>query len=211
MWREFDGRTKNATRTVGGVFRFDTDKQPLTWIRFAARYLKRHEDARFVLVGGGRLLEHAVKLAEDYGIEDRILFVGRSTHVGYWMTKMDVLVLLSRYEGLPNVLIEAQYMGVQVVTTPAGGAPECLIDGVSGHVLDCAEKPDYQMMIARVHDLARREHDPQLFEPGGPVRTFLDGNFSIQRMLEQYVACTVRALLPPAELPAGDEVWVEAA
>ena len=212
MWREFDARTAGASHTIGGVFRFETDKQPLTWIRFAARYLKRHEDARFIAVGGGRLLEHAVKLAEDYGIQDRILFVGRSVHVGFWMTKMDVLVLLSRFEGLPNVLIEAQFMGVPVVTTPAGGAAECLIDGVSGHVLECTQAPDYRQMIARVHELAGRGKDAELFGPLGRVREFLERNFSIPRMIEAFVACTVRtrAAAAAAEAASG-EFWGEAA
>lgn len=203
-WRKFLEATPDATHTVGGVFRFDTDKQPLLWIRFAARYLKRHPDARIVLVGGGRLLDHAVRLAEDYGIQDRILFVGRSTRVGFWMTKMDVLVLLSRYEGLPNVLIEAQYMGVRVVTTPAGGAAECLIDGTTGHVLGCAEKPDYSEIIESTHRFAMQADDCELFAPGGVGRTFLDSHFSIPHMLAQYVTCTSNALGPinyPEEAP----------
>lgn len=196
LWRKFEADTAGASHTVGGVFRFDTDKQPLLWIRFAARYLKRHPDARIVLVGGGRLLDHAIKLAEDYGISERVLFVGRSTHVGYWMTKMDVLVLLSRYEGLPNVLIEAQYMGVRVVTTPAGGAAECLIDGTTGHVLGCAERPDYQQIVDMTHDLAMQSGDRALFAPGGVGRTFLDSHFSIPHMLVQYVTCTSNGLGP---------------
>ena len=211
LWREFDARTQDALHTVGGVFRFETDKQPLTWIRFAARYLKRHENARFIAVGGGRLLEHAIKLAEDYGIDDRILFVGRSVHVGFWMRKMDVLVLLSRFEGLPNVLIEAQFMGVQVVTTPAGGAPECLIDGVSGHVLDCTEKPDYRQMISRVHELATRGSNAELFGPGGKVRNFLERNFSIPRMIDAFVACTMRSRAAAMTASGGEDAWGEAA
>ena len=211
LWKDFQARTSGAGQTIGGVFRFETDKQPLTWVRFAARYLKRHENARFVVVGGGRLLEHAIKLAEDYGIDDRILFVGRSVHVGYWMTKMDVLVLLSRFEGLPNVLIEAQYMGVPVVTTPAGGSPECLIDGVSGHVLESSEALDYQRVITRVHELATRGSDPELFKDSGEVRKFLDSNFSIARMITAFVACIARGRLPLADIAKGDELWGQAA
>ena len=195
-WARFAEETRDATSTVGGVFRFDTDKQPLLWVRFAARYLRRHPDARIVLVGGGRLLEHAERLAEELGIARRILFVGRSQRVGYWMTKMDVLVLLSRYEGLPNVLIEAQYMGVHVVTTPAGGAAECLINGTTGHVLECAEKPDLDNVVRQTHELAARDDKAELFAEGGIGRTFLDSHFSIPHMLAQYVTCTSNALGP---------------
>lgn len=196
QWARFVEATPQANHTIGGVFRFDTDKQPLLWIRFAARYLKRHRDARMLLVGGGRLLENAIELAEHYGIHDRILFVGRSTHVGYWMTKMDALVLLSRFEGLPNVLIEAQYMGVRVVTTPAGGAAECVIDGTTGHVLGCAERPDYAEIVNHAHRMAMQSGDRDLFAPGGVGRTFLDAHFSIPHMLAQYVTCTSNGLGP---------------
>ena len=194
LWHQFVESTPDAEHTIGGVFRLDTDKQPLLWIRFAARYLRRHPASRFVLVGGGRLLPNARELAEKLGISDRILFVGRSTRVGYWMSKMDVLVLMSRYEGLPNVLIEAQYMGVRVVTTPAGGAAECLIDGTTGFVLECAEKPNLEHAVDRAHGLALRSDDRELFAEGGVGRTFLDSHFSIPRMLEEYVSCTVERL-----------------
>jgi glycosyltransferase involved in cell wall biosynthesis len=47
---------------------------------------------------------------------------------------MDALMLLSEHEGLPNALIEAQLAGVPVIASPAGGAPETLIPGVTGLV-----------------------------------------------------------------------------
>jgi glycosyltransferase involved in cell wall biosynthesis len=194
LWHDLVARTEDATQTIGGVFRFDTDKQPLLWIRFAARYLKRHPHTRFVLVGGGRLLPNAEQLAEELGISNRILFVGRSTTVGYWMTQMDVLVLLSRFEGLPNVLLEAQYMGVRVVTTPAGGAAECLIDGTTGYVLECPEKPDLEQVVAKVHSLALRTADRDLFQEGGTARDFLDANFSIPKMLQGFVKSASQGL-----------------
>lgn len=193
-WQRFSEATTDATETIGGVFRFDTDKQPILWIRFAKRYLRKNPKARFVLVGDGRLLPNCEELAEELGIRDRILFTGRSTRVGFWMSKMDVLVLLSRYEGLPNVLIEAQYMGVRVVTTPAGGAAECLIDGVTGHVLECAEQPDFDNMVEKVRDLAADSWNRTLFVEGGIGRTFLDSHFSVPHMLAQFVTCTVRGL-----------------
>jgi glycosyltransferase involved in cell wall biosynthesis len=119
---------------------------------------------------------------------------------------MEVLVLLSRYEGLPNVLIEAQYMGVRVVTTPAGGAAECLMDGVTGHVLECAEKPDLDGIVERANDLAMKSSDHGLFVDGGPGRAFLDSRFSIPHMLAQFVTCTKRGL--GSDMP-DDHVSVE--
>jgi glycosyltransferase involved in cell wall biosynthesis len=190
MWEAFVRATPDATRTIGSVFRFDTDKQPNLWIRFAARYLKAHPDTRIVMVGGGRLLPSAQQLASDLGIADRILFTDRSTRVGYWMSRLDVLLLLSRYEGLPNVLIEAQYMGVRVVTTPAGGAAECLLNGTTGYVLECTEQPCLDNLVAQTHELAMRSKDRALFAEDGLGRRFLDENFSVPNMLANFVSCS---------------------
>ena len=191
-WDEFVERTPDAKHTIGGVFRFDTDKRPTTWIRFAARYAKTHPDARFVLVGGGRLFEDCVQLARDLGVLEQILFVGHSTDVGYWMKKMDVLVLMSSFEGLPNVLIEAQYLGVPVVSTPAGGAAECFVEGVTGHILSCAEKTDLDEACVKVQALLGRAQDAGVFEPA--TRDFLDPNFSIPKMLENFLRITCQPI-----------------
>lgn len=152
-WRAFQERTVDATRTIGGVFRFDIDKRPLVWLRLAARYLKRFPDTRFVLVGDGRLLDQARALATTLAIADRVLFVGSSAEVGFWMSHMNVLLLTSRFEGLPNVLIEAQMAGTPVVSTPAGGAAECFVEGVTGHILDCADKPDLDAACDKIEAL----------------------------------------------------------
>jgi glycosyltransferase involved in cell wall biosynthesis len=194
-WQAFVEATPDATHTIGGVFRFDTDKQPNVWIRFAARYLKEHPNTRMLLVGGGRLLDAAQELARELRIADRILFTGRSNQVPYWMSKMDVFLLLSRFEGLPNVLIEAQYMGVRVVTTPAGGAPECLIEGTTGHVLECCEKPCLDNIVRCAKDLADKSSDTELFAEDGPGRRFLDENFSVPNMLANFVQCAARPLV----------------
>ena len=52
------------------------------------------------------------------------------------MSIASVVLLASRYEGTPNVLMEAQLAGVPVVATRVGGTPDCVIDGVTGLLAD---------------------------------------------------------------------------
>jgi glycosyltransferase involved in cell wall biosynthesis len=171
--------------TIGGVFRFAKDKRPKLWIRFAQYHLAQHPESRFILVGGGDMLSESIELAEELGISHRILFVGASKEVGYWMNKMDVLVLLSRYEGLPNVLIEAQMMGIPVVTTPAGGATECFLDGLTGFSLDCAEMVDFRNVSSYAHQLCIEMDSNHAFHSHG--NRFLEANFSIDGMVRNFV------------------------
>lgn len=139
----FDQKTKDAQFTLGGVFRFTPNKRGLVWVEWAARLLKRDPSWRFILVGAGEELHRAKWLARDLGLSDRLLFVGETNDVGYWLQKLDLLLLLSENEGLPNVLIEAQLAGVPVISTPAGGASETFAHDKTGFLLSSARTPDF--------------------------------------------------------------------
>ncbi|STX81352.1 Vi polysaccharide biosynthesis protein TviE [Legionella busanensis] len=186
MWAKFASQTSDATETIGGVFRFEADKRPILVIRFIKRYLQKHRKARFILVGEGRLRAQCMTLANELKISDRILFVGLSKSVGYWLLKMDVMILMSLYEGLPNVLIEAQYMGVPIVSTPAGGAQECFIQGETGFILNDAQEPDLLEACEKVSNIITMfKNDPEL---KNKAISFASTNFSISGMIEKTVS-----------------------
>ena len=69
-------------------------------------------------------------------LNERIHLVGYSTEVDKFLEICDCLVLTSKVEGLPNVIIEAQSFGVPVLTTDAGGARECILNGETGLVAE---------------------------------------------------------------------------
>lgn len=139
IWFDILDRSEGCTRTVVGVFRFDENKRPLRWIKAAARYLSRHDDTRFVMLGGGTLFAEAEALIRRLGLQDRIFALGIRSNVGFYMHRADLLMHLAQMEGLPNVLIEAQQVGTPVLATPAGGTDEVVVHGVTGHILSDAE------------------------------------------------------------------------
>ncbi|MFC4275357.1 glycosyltransferase [Achromobacter aloeverae] len=195
-WQEFEARTPGATETIGGVFRLEPDKRPQLYVKLAAQYLKQRPQARFFIVGDGRLHDNVTALAQELCVTDRLLLVGLSNHVGYWYSRMDASVLLSRYEGLPNVLIEAQLLGVPVVSTPAGGAGECFVENETGHLLSDVDHPDLNEAcekIADMIDLARENAD--LKEQSRRRAREL---FSLDAMLGKFLALCV-PVMPMSE------------
>ena len=82
---------------------------------------------------------------------------------------------------------------------------------MSGHVLDCTEPPDYRQMNSRVYDLATRGSAAEQFGTGGKVRKYLARNFSIPRMIDAFIACTVRTRIAAMTASGDDEAWGEAA
>ena len=121
---------------VGVVFRMSEEKRPLLFLEIAAKILKKIPEAHFLIVGDGVLREEVEARAREADLKDAVHFAGYENDALSAIVDMDIFLLTSRIEGLPNVLIEAQAMGVPVVTTPAGGARETVDHGRTGIVLE---------------------------------------------------------------------------
>lgn len=191
-WKAFQESTTDATETIGGVFRLEPDKRPQLWIKLAAMYLKDRPQARFVIVGDGRLRENIEALAEELNVTGRLLLVGLSNHVGYWYSQMDASVLLSRYEGLPNVLIEAQLLGVPVISTPAGGAGECFVEDETGHLLTDVDHPDLHEACEKVVSMVDRVRSNEDLRAQSRQRA--QKLFSLDAMLTKFMSICMPAM-----------------
>ncbi|MCQ4333122.1 glycosyltransferase [Natronomonas sp. F2-12] len=92
------------------------------------------EDRRFlVILGKGNLKKDLENLAEELDVRDRISFPGFVDNPYAYMSKSDVFVLSSAWEGFPNVVVEAMACGTPVVCTDCpGGSSDILNDGMYG-------------------------------------------------------------------------------
>ncbi len=187
----FEAKVANASVTIGAVMRLDAVKRPLLWIDTAAAILARIPTARFIVVGDGPFRKRVLKRAVKLQVVDRCLFVGRTAEVGYWLEKMDLLMLLSEHEGMPNALIEAQLAGVPVVACAAGGASETFIPGRTGVLTSVTATPDE---IAA--EVAKLVSQPYLLRSmAADAKAWARQAFPVQRMLlntlELYAAAGV--------------------
>lgn len=78
---------------------------------------KRVENARLLLVGSGELEDDIHRQVESYHICDKVVFAGAVNNTEDYLQAMDVFALPSRFEGLPNVLIEAQTAGLKCIAS----------------------------------------------------------------------------------------------
>jgi glycosyltransferase involved in cell wall biosynthesis len=79
-----------------------------------------------LLVGEGPLQVSLEQMAERLGIAQRVHFAGWQADVPSIVAAADMLVLPSRYEGMPNVVLEAMAAGKPVIATQAEGTVELL-------------------------------------------------------------------------------------
>jgi N-acetyl-alpha-D-glucosaminyl L-malate synthase BshA len=96
--------------------------------------LLREVSARLVLVGDGPDRPEATDEAERLGIARRVVFLGKQDSVAELMACADLLLLPSQSESFGLVALEAMASGVPVVASRAGGIPEVVEEGVTGHL-----------------------------------------------------------------------------
>ena len=117
----------DARFVIGCVGRLSAEKGQEALIR-TFHGLPAELDWGLVLAGDGPDRERLERLARQGPASDRIALLGHRRDVRAVYGTLDLLVLNSFTEGLPNVVLEAMALGVPVVATAVGGTPECIPD-----------------------------------------------------------------------------------
>lgn len=105
---------------VGNVGRFSPQKNHIFLIDVFNVVLKKRKDAHLILIGGigsaGDGIEQCLKRRmNEYGISDKVSFLGSMEDISEFYQAMDIFVLPSLYEGLGIAAIEAQCSGLPCV------------------------------------------------------------------------------------------------
>jgi phosphatidylinositol alpha-1,6-mannosyltransferase len=107
--------------------------------------LKQVPDAHLLLVGKGPYLEHLAKLVAIHKVQNHVSFIGRIQYqeLPRFICAGDVFAMPSRsrlagleVEGLGIVYLEASACGLPVVAGNSGGAPDAVVEGQTGLVVD---------------------------------------------------------------------------
>ncbi len=171
------------TTVIGTVIRFTEEKRPLLWMNIAIALNKINPEIHYLVVGDGPLLQSCKNKIKRHGLENVVHFCGNVSDVYSYILAMDLFLLTSRVEGLPNVLVESQLLGVPVVTTRAGGAPETLLDKNTGWVL---ENENIDEISSKLQNLIQDK--TQLNKAGEQGRKYVSDKFSVERMVKEIKA-----------------------
>ena len=95
-----------------------------------AMKLLQYSQIRLTILGAGPLRANLERLAQSLGVEDLVRFTGFQTNPYAWFAQADAFVLSSRYEGFPNVVLEALACGTPVIATPAPGGTREILDNI---------------------------------------------------------------------------------
>lgn len=159
---------------VGTVSNLRREKDHRTMLEAAAIILKRVPNARFFIAGTGELEGELKALVEETGLLPYVSFLGKRTDVPELLGAMDVMVLPSSSESLPNVVLEAMSCGRAVVASDTGGLGGLIDSGRTGQLV--APRSPQQLADA----IARLLEQPALREQmGQAARQHAEAEFDI--------------------------------
>jgi len=142
----------NGEPVIGSVGCLAARKDYATLLDALARLRTAGKKFHATLVGDGPDRAALEARARALGVDDRLTFLGERPDVERLLPAMDVFVLSSREEGIPNSLLEAMAAGRPSVATAVGGTPEVLEHGVTGWLVPPADPASLATALAAALD-----------------------------------------------------------
>jgi glycosyltransferase involved in cell wall biosynthesis len=171
----------SRNQVVGMIAQLTNWKGIPYFLRAIPSILKRYPNVAFLIVGDGGERKNLEIMAEKVGIAPSVIFTGFRRDIPELISIMDISVLSSLREGLPNVLIESMAMRKPIVATDVGGVSELVINNKTGFLIP---PRDSTKLCDAIIKLLEDKEKAEKFGAAG--REFAEQKFSLTQMVNKY-------------------------
>jgi hypothetical protein len=149
-------------KVMSFVGRLAPEKNPFLFIEIARNLIAKvpREKFKFVMVGDGSDFDLVNDRIKRTGLENHFILTGMLASVVELLTDTWALLVVSKSEGIPFVILEALSMDIPVISTNVGAIHEAVTDGFNGYLI----KPDgdvVEKFVSRIMHLSTQENDHQ--------------------------------------------------
>jgi glycosyltransferase involved in cell wall biosynthesis len=162
---------------VGAAGRLSPEKGFDVLIEAARLLTRKHPSIGYLLFGAGSRESALARQIETSGLQDHFRLAGFHANLDDLLPGLDLLVLPSYTEGLPNVILEALAAAVPVVATAVGGTPEVVEEGVNGYLVAPGNP---EQLAQRIQDMIDSEPRRREMGRNGRQRMSEEFTFSVQ-------------------------------
>lgn len=97
----------------------------------------KSKNIRLYIIGEGKERQKLENMISYYNLTNNVFLVGRQENPYKYMRECDLFILSSRFEGFPNVLIEAGACGAYAIcNTCPGGVNEIILENINGNIVN---------------------------------------------------------------------------
>jgi glycosyltransferase involved in cell wall biosynthesis len=135
---------------VGAAGRLSAEKAFDNLIRAVGKLVCDGVDVGLFIAGDGPQRDALQQLVAELGLQDRVRLLGFQADLRPFYQALDLFVLSSLREGLPNVMLEAMSLEVPVVATRIAGIPRLISDGENGLLVEPNDVSELANAIGQV-------------------------------------------------------------
>ena len=118
------------------IGRLVDQKDPFTFLK-AIKDIPKNIKYKSFIVGSGYLKENILKFIRENNLSDKLIQVDYTRKAMQYLNQCDLFILTSKFEGLPNVLLEAQFLKKFIISTNCPTGPkEILLNGKAGDLIN---------------------------------------------------------------------------
>jgi glycosyltransferase involved in cell wall biosynthesis len=173
----------NRDPVVGMISCLKEQKSPLDYIKAAIKIYEEMPNVNFLLVGDGVLRTRCRKLLDRSPLNGRFIFTGWRRDISEILDILDVVVLTSKWEGMPISIIEALSKGRIVVATNTGGVSELIEDALTGYL---THPGSYKEITEKVLEIFRAPGSFNKMKKRASLS--IDDSFGVGRMVGEIAA-----------------------
>jgi glycosyltransferase involved in cell wall biosynthesis len=148
---------------------------------------KQHPDARLVIVGSGPVQKQLEQMADALGITESVEFAGLQSDVPGQLHRGLIGILPSRWEGMPNALLEAMASGLACIATRVSGSEDLIEHGVNGLLVT---SENYEEMGAALVTLLGDTALAQKY--AAAARGTIEEGYTLEHVLNMYTEIYTR-------------------
>ncbi|XZE54224.1 glycosyltransferase [Planctomycetaceae bacterium SH139] len=174
---------------VGAMGRLSAEKGFDLLIRSAAERIAAGDPIEMVIAGDGDQREPLLQLIHELGMQKHIRLLGFCEDIIPFYEAIDLFVLSSLREGLPNVLLEAMAIGVPILSTRVAGVPRLLQHDQNGWLIDCGDQAALTESLGRL--IADAQTRQRLAKAG---RETVETRFSFEQRARKQCECYTKLL-----------------
>jgi len=169
-------------QVILGLFRLSPEKELEVFCRTVERTFKDLPSAQCLIAGDGPLREWLEKRIADSPIRTQFRLLGPRDDVPTLLAAVDLLLLTSSFEGMPNGVLEAMSAGLPVVATHVGGLVDLVEPGKTGHLCPAGDRDKLaSACMVLLQDPARAR------EMGRQASTQCKERFGVEKMVQTYL------------------------
>ena len=149
------------------------------------RIVREFPDAYLIVVGDGDMKEGLFQWVSDSSVlKDHVYFAGevKTDHMPQYYNASNILIISSRSEGTPNVLLEGMASGLSVVSAPVGGVSEVIENDKTGILVEDVKPESLYKGVRRLY-----KNEELCCAIGKTARAWAEQNLSWKKTVKEYL------------------------